>query len=434
MKRQSNLTGLARLFCGDRSGATALFFALVIIPLLFAIGAAVDYSIAARSREQLQAAADAAAAGSIAMSSTAVKQVIQTGVTGEIKAAETDALNISKVNFNSSTFSQITSSTISVTYQSSAFNSDITLTTVVPTFFVRLFGIDSITITAHATAQNRPVYYYNFYVLVDNSPSMGLGATAADISSLEAVNAGCAFACHITGSTYDVYTLAKQQGINLRIQVVAKAVQAMISQASTTQVVSGQYKMAVYSLGADAQTAKLTAVAALSSSLSNVATTAATIDLMTIPYQNYNSDQETDLLTALNSLKTTIGTSGSGLSASDPIKVLFIISDGVEDAYRPSNCNQPLDGNRCQEPIDTAPCTSIKANNVQIVGLYTTYQKIPSNSWYNTWISPFQSKIGTSMKTCASDKYYAEVPPTGDVSTVLTQLFTSVVSETHITH
>lgn len=434
MIRQSALMKWARLFSRDRSGATAVILALLIVPILFAIGSAVDYSIAARSREQLQNAADAAATGSIAMSSTAVKQVIQTGVTGEIKAAETDALNISKVNFNSSTFSQITSSVISVTYQSSVFNSDITLTTVVPTYFVRLFGVDNITITVHATAQNRPVYYYNFYVLVDNSPSMGLGATAADISALEAINAGCAFACHITGSTYDVYTLAKQQGITLRIKVVAKAVQAMISQASATQVVSGQYKMAVYSLGADAQTATLTQVAALSSSLPNVATTAASIDLMTIPYQNYNNDQETDLLTALNSLKTTIGNSGTGLSASDPIKVLFIISDGVEDANRPSNCKQPLDGNRCQEPIDTTPCASIKANNVQIVGLYTTYQKIPSNNWYNTWISPFQSKIGTSMKTCASDKYYAEVPPSGDVSTVLTQLFTSVVSETHITH
>lgn len=422
------------MFVRDRSGATALVFAIMIVPILFAIGAAVDYSIAARSKEQLQDAADAAAAGSIAMSSVAVKQVIQTGVTGEIKAAETDALNISKANFNSSTFSQITASTISVTYQSSTFNSDVMLTTVVPTYFARLFGIDNITITAHATAQNRPVYYYNFYVLVDNSPSMGLGATPTDISSLEAVNAGCAFACHITGSTYDTYTLAKQQGITLRIQVVAKAVKAMISQASATQLVSGQYKMAVYSLGTDAQTAKLTQVAALSSSLSTVATTAASIDLMTIPYQNYNNDQETDLLTALNSLKSTIGSSGSGLSASDPIKVLFIISDSVEDANRPTNCNQPLDGNRCQEPIDTAPCTSIKASNVQIVGLYTTYQKIPSNNWYNTWISPFQPKIGTSMKSCASDKYYAEVPPTGDVSTVLTQLFTSVVSETHITH
>ena len=38
------------------------------------------------------------------------------------------------------------------------------------------------------------------------------------------------------------------------------------------------------------------------------------------------------------------------------------------------------------------------------------------------------------MKACASDGLYAEVPPSGDVSAVLTQLFANVVSETHLTH
>ncbi len=436
-KRGHHHTGrctTARSFIGDRSGATMLIFALMIVPLMLAVGAAIDYDIAARSREQLQAAADAAAVGSIAMSSAAVKQVIQTGATGEIKAAETDALNISKVNFNSSGFSNITSSTITVFYQNNTFSSDVTLNTEVPTFFVKLFGVQSVPITVHAKAQNRPIYYYNFYVLVDNSPSMGLGATASDISALEAINGGCAFACHLTNATYDTYILAQQNGITLRIKVVSKAVQSMISQAAATLMVGDQYKMAVYSLGSDAQTAKLTQVAALSSSLSSVATAAASIDLMTIPKQNYNSDQETDLLTALNTLKTTMGTSGSGLSVNDPIKVLFIVSDGVEDANRPSNCNKALDGTRCQQPIDTTPCKAIMANGVQIASLYTTYQKIPSNPWYSKWISPFQAEIGTAMKACASTGLYAEVPPTGNISTVLTQLFSNVVNTTHITH
>lgn len=401
---------------------------------MIAVGAAVDYAIAARTKEMLQAAADAAAVGAISMSSTAVKQVIQSGVSGEIKVAEADALNIANTNFSGSRFSGITSSQISVQYVGNTFSSDVTLTSMVPTYFVRLFGVDSVTVSVRATAQNKPVYYYNFYVLIDNSPSMGLGATAADISALEAVNGGCAFACHITGASYDTYVLAKQRGITLRYQVVSRAVQSMITNAAASQLVSNQYKMAVYSLGADAQVTKLTTVAAMSSSLSSVASAAASVDLMTIPYQNYNSDQQTDLLTALNDIKTIIGTSGSGLSASDPIKVLFLISDGVEDAERPKNCKEKLTGNRCQQPLDTTPCASIKANAVKLASLYTTYQKIPSNTWYTTWIAPFQSKIATNMKTCASAGLYAEVAPSGDVSAVLTQLFANVVSETHLTH
>lgn len=422
------------LFGTNRSGAISVVFALVILPLIIAVGAAVDYSITARTQEMLQDAADAAAVGAISMSSTAVKQVIQSGTSGEITAAESDAFKIAQQNFSEADFSTITSSQISVQYTGSVFNSDVTLNSEVPTYFVRIFGVNSIKISARSTAQNRPVYYYNFYVMIDNSPSMGLGATATDITSLEVVNGGCAFACHITGATYDTYALAQKDGITLRYQVVSRAVKSMINQAATSQLVSGQYKMAVYSLGADAQSAKLTPVAALSSSLSSVAAAAANVDLMTIPYQNYNNDQETDLLTALTTLKGIIGTSGSGLSPSDPIKVLFLISDGVEDAQRPLNCTEKLDGNRCQEPLDTAPCALIKANAVKIASLYTTYQKIISNVWYNTWIAPFQTKISTNMKTCASDGLYAEVAPSGDVSAVLNQLFANVVSETHITH
>lgn len=423
-----------RPFGANKSGAVSVVFALMILPLMIAVGAAVDYAIAARTKELLQASADAAAVGSISMSSSAVKQVIQNGASGEIKVAESDALKIAQANFAGSKFSDITSSQISVQYVSNTFNSSVTLTSDVPTYFVRLFGVNSVTVSATSSAQNKPVYYYNFYVLIDNSPSMGLGATEADISALEAVNGGCALACHITGATYDTYALAKQHGITLRYQVVSRAVQSMITQAETSQLVSGQYKMAVYSLGADAQVAKLTQVAALSSSLSSVATAAANVDLMTIPYQNYNSDTQTDLLTALNDLKNTIGTSGSGLSASDPIKALFLISDGVEDAMRATKCNEKLTGSRCQQPIDTTPCASIKANSVKLASLYTTYQKIPSNSWYNDWIAPFQSKIPKNMKTCASDGLYAEVAPSGDVSAVLTQLFANVVNETHIVH
>ncbi|MCM5552029.1 pilus assembly protein TadG-related protein [Pleomorphomonas sp. NRK KF1] len=418
----------------DRSGAVSVIFALLILPLMIAVGAAVDYAIAARTREMLQAAADAAAVGAISMSSSAVKQVIASGTSGEIKVAESDALKIAQTNFSGSRFSDITSSQISVQYTGNTFSSDVALTSEVPTYFVRIFGVDTVTVSVRATAQNKPIYYYNFYVLIDNSPSMGLGATAADISALEAVNGGCAFACHITGASYDTYALAQKQGITLRYKVVSRAVQSMITNAAASQLVSNQYKMAVYSLGADAQTTKLTQVAGLSSSLASVASAAANVDLMTIPYQNYNNDQQTDLLAALNGIRSIMGVSGSGLSANDPIKVLFLISDGVEDAERPKNCWEKLNGNRCQQPLDTTPCVSIKANDVKLASLYTTYQKIPSNTWYTTWIAPFQTRIATKMKACASDGLYAEVPPSGDVSAVLTQLFANVVSETHLTH
>lgn len=429
------LRRVCRAFGTDRSGVISVVFALMILPLMFAVGVAVDYAIAARSKEMLQAAADAAAVGAVSMSSSAVQAVIKSGASGEIKVAEVDALEIAQTNFAGARFSAITTSKIDVQYVGNAFNSSVTLTSDVPTYFVRLFGVDSITVTAVAKAQNRPIYYYNFHVLIDNSPSMGLGATEADIKALNVINGGCAFTCHLTGAKDDTYRLALRSGITLRYQVVSRAVQTMINKASASQVVSGQYKMAVYSMGVDASAATLTQVAALSPSLDAVATAAANVDLMTIPRQNYNNDQQTDLLSALTNLKTIMGSGGSGLSPSDPIKVLFLISDGVEDVHRPENCKERLAGERCQQPIDTAPCTEIKANKVQIASLYTTYEKIPpGNVWYDSWIAPIQAKIGPAMKACATDGLFAEVPTSGDVGAVLNQLFANVVSETHITH
>ncbi len=56
-----NLAFLCRRFAADRTGAIAVVFALTLVPMLMAVGAAVDYSRAASLRSDLQAAADAAA-------------------------------------------------------------------------------------------------------------------------------------------------------------------------------------------------------------------------------------------------------------------------------------------------------------------------------------------------------------------------------------
>ncbi|MFY0080132.1 hypothetical protein ABTQ07_20700, partial [Acinetobacter baumannii] len=85
-----------------------------------------------------------------------------------------------------------------------------------------------------------------------------------------------------------------------------------------------------------------------------------------------------------------------------PQKVLFFVSDGVADAYYPTTCTRTTTGGRCQEPINTAGCTAIKNRGIKIAVLYTTYLPLPTNSWYNTGIAPFQSTIGTRMQSCAS--------------------------------
>lgn len=418
----------------DRSGNFALMSALVTVVLCMSIGSALDYMSALDARQKLQEAADSAAISAIAEQSVGVLAALSKGSTGAINEAEQDAKEWFRANTDAKTLAYVTNFDFNITRSSTTFTSRVVFNASVPTTFLKIIGKNSINIAGSATGSYSPVTYTDFYLMLDNSPSMGLGATTSDISLLEANNGGCAFACHIEGKTDDAYALAKSIGATLRIQLVASATQSMISTAKNTRRYSDQYRMALYTMGSAATNAVLTEVAAMSSNLDTIKTAAGTVDLMSIPYQNYNSDQQTDLLTNLTALKTTMGTGGQGLSAADRQKVLFLVSDGVEDASRASGCLKPLHGaTRCQQPIDVSVCTKIKANGVRIAALYTTYLDINNNDWYRTWIKPFRSEIATNMKACASDGLYFEVSPSSGIADAMNALFLKVVNMPRLT-
>jgi hypothetical protein len=221
-------------------------------------------------------------------------------------------------------------------------------------------------------------------------------------------------------------------GVTTRIQVVSKAAQAMMSTAASTRKYADQYRMAVYSMGPTADKMGLTNNSPLSSDLTKVGNDTAKIDLMSI-YNHKSPNQQTDLLGDLTALKTIIGTGGSGLNANDRQKVLFLVSDGVEDIARSPGCLKKLTGKRCQQPIDYSICPKIKAAGIRIAVLYTTYYPIPSDSWYNTWIKPFQSEINPAMKACASPDLFFEVSPSQGIAEAMNALFLKIVNLPRLT-
>ncbi|WP_211669832.1 hypothetical protein, partial [Mycobacterium tuberculosis] len=64
-----------------------------------------------------------------------------------------------------------------------------------PTLFSQLIGIDTLQsdVTSAATGSNE--VFMNVYLLLDNSASMGLAATASAQAAMKKA-AGCVFACH----------------------------------------------------------------------------------------------------------------------------------------------------------------------------------------------------------------------------------------------
>lgn len=423
-------------FWSDRAGNFGLMFGLVSMPLLIAVGAAFDYSYSSTVKNQLQAAADAAAVGALSEQSVGVIASLKNGSLGKIDLGEADAKRLFEANLDPKYKAYLKSYSVSLVRSADKFVAQVTFAAKVPTSLLAVAGIQSVDVAGNAQANYVPASYIDFYMLLDNSPSMGLGATTADIQKLEANTSDkCAFACHESKKTDNYYTLAKSLGVATRIEVVSAAAQKMTDTASKTRKSVDQYRMAVYSLGASAETAKLTEVAAMSSNLDNVQDQTDTIDLMTTPEHNYNNDQQTDLVGSLTSLKTIMGVGGNGYSTSDRQKVLFLVTDGVEDVYRPDDCTQPTvpGKGRCQAPLDPAVCDQIKNNNIRIALLYTTYQPVDSNSWYTKYIAPFQSSIPNTIKACASDGLFFEVSPSDGIEEAMNALFYKVVNLPRLT-
>src|SRR6185437_15165183 len=111
--------------------------------------------------------------------------------------------------------------------------------------------------------------------------------------------------------------------------------------ATNTETLPNQYGMAIYDYGADAtlidaQAPTTYQVSAMTTNLTTSANNAATLDLMTVPYQNYNSDRQTDYTSVMTSMNTVIPAAGSGMTSSTPQEVLFMVTDGLQDSY---NCS-----------------------------------------------------------------------------------------------
>ncbi len=422
-----------------KDGSIAILFALGLMAILLAVGGAIDYSMAYSAKLRLNDAADAAALAAIAEQSPGVIASLQNGDTGHLDLATKDARAWFDVQVGDQLKSWITKTDFEVNRVGGVFVSVVSYEAQVPTSFMQLVGYKTVTVSGEVRAKYVPSNYIDFYMFLDNSPSMGLGATTQDIAALERATArmpkdsNCAFACHVENSKDDYYKLAKNLNITTRIQMVAKATEAMITTAHDTRRYSDQYAMAVYSLGEKAQNAKLTRHTKLTTDLKAVAKAAGEVDLMTIPSHSYPNLQ-TDLVSAIDELGKKIKTGGSGMSAADRDKVLFMVTDGVEDTRRRKGCIKKLSGSdRCQAPLDYAVCEDIKGKGIRIAILYTTYQKIEQNAWYRKWIKPFRDEIGPRLEACATPGLYFEVSPSAGISEAMKALFEKISNTPRLT-
>ena len=417
-----------RSFATDRRGAVALMFGLLLLPLTFAVGAALDFTKASTAKAQLDAAIDSAALSTV--SKSYLGQPPNVARAAAIQTFNDIARNVPGV--------QLGSVDVRVDDTNAARTTTGTYAATITTAFIGIVGMRTLTLSGTSVASNTRAPYIDFHLLLDNSPSMGVAATVADIQRMQSLTANtpdgtCAFACHITGSTNDNYALAKANGVQMRIDVVRSATQQLLDTADTAAILPRQFRTAIFSFGESCTNPGLTTLSPLNASNNAARQAMTSLDLMAIPYQNYNNDQCSDFNTIMTAANQAVADPGQGASPSSPQKVVMIVSDGLADYYNASACTKPTTGGRCQEPMNPALCTAIKTRGIKIAVLYTTYLPIPDNGWYNQWIAPFQPSMSSIMQSCASPDLFFEVSPSQGIAEAMQALFRKAIAQARFT-
>jgi len=434
----------------DKSGNFAILSALLIIPIIGSAGVALDVVRAMSVKSDLQMAADSAALAVVAESSASAEAARRMARNGVISVGKEEAEAFFHSNQRGNPEYRLLALDIQVKKNNTVIESSVSFKASLNTTLSRVLGKDFLTVSGHATAKYETETYTDFYLLLDNSPSMGVGATPADVATMKAA-LGCQFACHVTladGSSNpdSSYFRLKNKdpgakgyiNATTRIDVVAKATASLMDTAQETRKKRDQYRIAVYTFGKTADDAfpgkDLQEVVSRTSDLKAAKKKVAEIELMSVPKHGYNFDQHTNFDRALTKIIPKMGESGNGASSATPEKILFFVSDGVADSQKPDKCTKKVVPNgRCQEPIDTKLCDDLKKEGFRIAVLYTTYLPLPDNGWYKLWIQPFENEISSRMQACASPGLFFEVSPSQGISDAMSALFKKAISSPRLT-
>lgn len=164
MQPISVLRSDTRQFGRDRRGNTAVTFALVCLPLVYVIGCAVDCTRVAKLRSQLQAAANAASAGSVAKIAPGVLAAYVMTSDGPVAVGAADAADIFHASMSGATGYALDSMVATVTKRGTTVTSEVSFSVHVPTAFLRAIGWPVMTVSGASTATVKMPQFIDVYV------------------------------------------------------------------------------------------------------------------------------------------------------------------------------------------------------------------------------------------------------------------------------
>ncbi len=185
------------------------------------------------------------------------------------------------------------------------------------------------------------------------------------------VQAPCAFACHSDPKGNDFYGVARNAGIQLRLDVVQSAVANVIQTLSDKQQ-PNQFSVGVYAFNHDLAPVWPSSGEATTDLATTQSKTQTLPTPVTPPVVSPNPIGDTDFTTSMNSLNQNVTSAGDGTTPTTPLKNLFIITDGIDDPN-----NDPAIG-----PMTSATneqtCSLFWAKGFNVYVLYTPYLPLPA--------------------------------------------------------
>ena len=554
----ARLRTLVAKFGRNRRANVAIITALSAIPLVSAVGCAIDYSYASMIKTKLQAAADAATLATVSNNSPVVTTAKAMSGSGTVSGGSTYAQNF----FGSDTqaFSGVTDNA-TVSKSGMGVTAMLTFSYSVPTFFIRVIpGFNNITVSGSSTASFTLPTYINFYLMLDVSGSMSFPSTPAEQARLMAVNPdnnlgspgypqGCQFACHFqaqgacgqsspsnpyqgpipavghkyggsyipnpspggycqgftisrlgtTPTSFSSGTNATNGGnvnwtntpvsscptagttscIQLQADAVGYAVNALLTQANTTETetgISNQFQIGLFPFiqylctssagSSNSCSVGLTSSITTGSTIANFATTLAS--LLDTGQNATLGSGGTHFENALPEMNTFITSVGTGTSSSNALPYVFIITDGSQDYQYQSgggwgsqnysaSTNVPFQNSATTLPQNPATgarndqttgpnatdwCGTMKARGITVAILYIPYQPITDASTiFNDEDGYANTNVGypsgtdyipQALQSCASPNFfYTATSPTA-ITNDLIAMFEQSLSTAHI--
>jgi Flp pilus assembly protein TadG len=418
-------------FSQNASGTVAIVFAAAIVPIFLAVGVAVDLSGVVRTRDALNAIADSSALAAVEFAAQQY-QVNNSGWSAAGVAAGQRSFAAGQLPVGTALAGG--APTVNVAMNGQVITATVSYNATIRTNLMQIARINTIQVSNTTTTSVTVAKYTDLHVVIDNSASMGMAASAADETILQ-TNLGttCFLGCHINsypGS--DTVASYRAAGATLRIDVVKSAVVSSLTSLRNSTG-SGTVRVALYTFNNT-----LAQVFPLSSNISAAISAVNAIDLAT-------DGGGTNISYSLNSLNAVLPIPGSGKNATAPKGAVLLFTDGVQDheqfhtatgwtndpnwvPYSPSVYNQ-----WDYQPIDPGACAPIKAKGYSFLVLNAQYvitsTDLAEQSRYGDIQNVVLPAVPPNVEACSSGSghFYSANSP-AEITTAVTSMFSSATN------